>query len=152
MDQLFLVISRKLCWKLRIWKRIYFVSSLYRLFSDFECPLWPLKQGFFLHGFSKTQAPKNSKIEEFLKTQAIFVQKLKGWRHVYIVTMTSSGQNFLKNSRNLLENSIFRLFAKLSIPHKCTKKSPALAKPRYFLCHPWTYALSGFLAFERLFL
>ena len=40
--------------------------------------LFVLGQGFFLHGFSKTQAQKNSKIEEFLKTQAIFVQKLKG--------------------------------------------------------------------------
>ena len=81
-----------------------------------------IAQGFFLHGFSKTQG-KN------FKTQANFLAKLKdfspktqGFLHVYIVTMTSSGQILVQNSRILSKNSIFRHFESQSMPHKRTKK------------------------------
>ena len=65
-------------------RRIFFWIFNDNSFKELEyvplAKMIKITQGFFLHGFSKTQAQKNSKIEEFLKTQAIFVQKLEGWR------------------------------------------------------------------------
>ena len=61
-----------------------------------------------------------------MKTQGLFSPKTQGWRHFFIVTMTSSGKILVKNSRIFFKNSIFRHFEAQSMPHKCPKKSPAL--------------------------
>ena len=82
--------------------------------------------GVFLHGISKTQAQKNSKSRKFFKTQGLFSTKTQGWRHIFIVTMTSSGKILVQNSTIFFKNSIFRHFKAQSMPHKCTKKSPGL--------------------------
>ena len=80
-------------------------------------------QGFFLHRISKTQAQKNSKSRKFIKTQGLFYPKTQGLRHIYIVTMTSSGKFLVKNSRIFFKNSIFQHFKAQSMPHKCPKKT-----------------------------
>jgi len=76
------------------------------------------------------------KFEIFHENTRHFYSKTQGGGNIFIVTMTSSGHILVKNSRIFFKNSIFRLFAELSFPHKCTKKSPGLPTPEVIFLLP----------------